>query len=518
MNHDYVILGAGPAGLQLAYLFQKAGVSYLVLEEGDAPGTFFKRYPRHRTLISSNKVYTGYEDAEVNLRFDWNSLLCDDPGLLFKNYSERYFPPADEMVRYLGAFAKRFDLNVRTNSRVTAVRRDGDFHVTIESGEEFVAKRLIVATGVRLPYLPGIPGIEHAEPYTSMSIDCSEFKNKRVLILGKGNSAFETADHLSESAAIIHVASPHSIRMAWQTHYVGHLRAINNNFLDTYQLKSQNAVLDAVVERIAKDGDGYLVSFSYAHAEGEVQDLWYDRVLACTGFRFDASIFHPDCRPALAINDRFPDQTSAWESTNVPDLYFAGTLMQMRDFKKSQSGFIHGFRYNVRALHRLLESRYEDRPWPCATLPLERDALVPRLVARITRTSGLWQQFGMLADIVVFDLDQGVARHYEEVPIDYAREGRLEGKHSLYLQVTLEYGATHLESDPFRLNRIPRDATDRAHESNFLHPVVRIFSGTEKLAEHHVIENLFGEWKGPEHSQPLSAFLTANWPLAAATV
>jgi hypothetical protein len=44
-----------------------------------------------------------------------------------------------------------------------------------------------------------------------------------------------------ETAAVIHVAGPHSIRMAWRTHYVGHLRAVNNNFLDTYQLKSQNA-------------------------------------------------------------------------------------------------------------------------------------------------------------------------------------------------------------------------------------------------------------------------------------
>lgn len=518
MELDYLILGAGPAGLQIAYLLHKAGSRYLVLEGGESPGTFFRTFPRHRTLISSNKVYTGYEDPELNLRFDWNSLLCDDPALLFKNYSERYFPPADDMVRYLGDFARHYALNVRTGARVTAIRRDGNFRLTSASGEEFVARRLIVATGVHVPYIPDIPGIEHAEPYTSMSTDSAEFENKRVLILGKGNSAFETAQHLSEAAAIIHVASPHSIKMAWQTHYVGHLRAVNNTFLDTYQLKSQNAVLDAVVERIIPDGDGYRVTFKYAHAEGEVQDLRYDRILACTGFRFDASMFHPECRPALTINDRFPALTSAWESVNVPDLYFAGTLMQMRDFKKSQSGFIHGFRYNLRALHHMLEARYEGRPWPRTTLPLDRDALVRALIARIARTSGLWQQFGMLADVVVFDLNQGVARHYQEVPVDYVREGRLEGPDTLHLQITLEYGATHLDSDPFRLNRIPRDATDRANLSNFLHPVVRLFSGVEQLAEHHVIENLFGEWHGPEHSEPLAAFLTAHGPLATASV
>ena len=34
--------------------------------------------------------------------------------------------------------------------------------------------------------------------------------------------------------------------------------------------------------------------------------------------------------------------------------------MQVRDFKKSTSGFIHGFRYGVRALHRMLEQKYHE--------------------------------------------------------------------------------------------------------------------------------------------------------------
>jgi len=42
------------------------------------------------------------------------------------------------------------------------------------------------------------------------------------------------------------------LRMAWRSHYVGHLRAVNNNLLDTYQLKSQNALLDGTVERIER--------------------------------------------------------------------------------------------------------------------------------------------------------------------------------------------------------------------------------------------------------------------------
>ena len=116
--------------------------------------------------------------------------------------------------------------------------------MTDERGRTYEAKRLIVATGVSRPNIPEIPGIETAEPYGTAATDPAGYLNQRVLVIGKGNSAFETADNLVETAAVIHVAGPNSVRMAWRTHFVGHLRAVNNNFLDTYQLKSLNAVLD----------------------------------------------------------------------------------------------------------------------------------------------------------------------------------------------------------------------------------------------------------------------------------
>lgn len=57
------------------------------------------------------------------------------------------------------------------------------------------------------------------------------YQNKRVLIVGKGNSAFEIADDLVDTTAITHICSPYAIKMAWNTHYVGDVRAVNNNFL-----------------------------------------------------------------------------------------------------------------------------------------------------------------------------------------------------------------------------------------------------------------------------------------------
>ncbi len=71
---QYIIIGAGPAGLQLAYFLEKKGRDYLVLDRGKVPGNFFENNPRHRKLISINKVYTGKDNPDANLRWDWNSL------------------------------------------------------------------------------------------------------------------------------------------------------------------------------------------------------------------------------------------------------------------------------------------------------------------------------------------------------------------------------------------------------------------------------------------------------------
>src|SRR5262249_25977108 len=217
--------------------------------------------------------------------------------------------------------------------------------------------------------------------------DPSDFINQRVLVIGKGNCAFETAENLVETASVIHVAGPSSIQLAWRTHFVGHLRAINNNFLDTYQLKSQNALLDGTVRRIERRDGSYRVAFSFARADEVTKDLRYDRVILCTGFRFDASIFADDCRPDLVLHDRLPAQTSDWQSTNVPDLYFAGTLMQVRDYRKCTGAFIHGFRYGVRALHRILERRYHGVDWPHREVPANATVLMESVINRVNRTS-----------------------------------------------------------------------------------------------------------------------------------
>jgi hypothetical protein len=199
--------------------------------------------------------------------------------------------------------------------------------------------------------------------------------------------------------------------------------------------------------------------------------------------------------------------TSAFESTNVEHMYFAGTLMQSRDYKKSTSGFIHGFRYGARALHRILEQRYHGQAWPSALLPADPAALMEAVIARVNRTSALWQLFSFMADVIIVRGD-GTALYCEELPLDYAHDSDLATGQS-YFTITLEYGPDHDKHDPFDVSvgRIMQSDAAHSEKGRYLHPVVRRCRGKAVAAEHHVAENLENEWSGQTtHRDPLRLF------------
>ena len=121
--------------------------------------------------------------------------------------------------------------------------------------------------------------------------------------------------------------------------------------------------------------------------------------------------------------------------------------MQVRDFKKSTGGFIHGFRYAVRALHHMLERKYHDVQWPHRELPQDPRQLMEAVIARVNRTSALWQQFGVLGDVITVQPGGG-ARYYEELSVDYLHRSDLAAA-DCYFAITLEYGPDHDKVDPF---------------------------------------------------------------------
>lgn len=73
----------------------------------------------------------------------------------------------------------------------------------------------------------------------------------------------------------------------------------------------------------------------------------------------DQSVFAEDLQPQMDDKNKYPLLTPSYESVNAAGVYYAGTLGHSRDWRKSSGGFIHGFRYTARALHRWLELAHE---------------------------------------------------------------------------------------------------------------------------------------------------------------
>ncbi|MGN9909067.1 NAD(P)-binding domain-containing protein [Phytohabitans sp. LJ34] len=505
-TRQYVIVGAGPAGLQLSYFLQRAGADYVALEREPGPAAFFQQYPRHRRLISLNKVHTTSTDPEIKLRWDWNSLLNDSPDLLFPKYSTEYLPAADDLVRYLADFQRIHELDVRYDCPVDRiVRRDGGFDVHC-GPETWRARAVIVATGWGLPFVPDIKGIEHAVGYEDVATKPEAFAGQRVLIIGKGNSAFETASAIFGHTAMVHLASRQPLRLAWNTKHPGDVRGQYGAILDSYQFKTLHSVLDCVIDEIRPVDGGYEVDITYTHADGERDTLVYESVVRCTGFRMDTSLFDPSCRPEMVRDGRIPGLRPDWQSTNVDDLYFAGTIAQARDIKHASSPFIDGFRYNLRTFARLLRERYDGVPLPSGTVAADPEALTTHVLDRVNWSSALWTQFEYLCDSYVLDPATGCFRHYEDLPEDYAVERFRDEPH--HYTVALRWGREEY-GDVFAIERHPTPS--RARESAFIHPVVRRYRGAELVAEQHLLEDLLAEWRRPErHVEPLLAFFRAE--------
>ncbi|XP_070559160.1 FAD-dependent oxidoreductase domain-containing protein 2-like [Ptychodera flava] len=429
-DFQYAIVGAGPAGVQMAYCMEKAGKDYIVLEKNDCPGSFFKVHPRHRTLISINKRFNYFPEKEFNLRHDWNSLLCDDMALQFKNYTEELFPPADALVEYMHDYVEKFNLKIRYNTDIVNIHReavlDGKFRsrftLTDSEGNKTTCKVLLMGTGPVKPHDPDIEGIEHAVSYHDHSIDLKEYENKKVLILGGGNSAFETADHLAGSAALIHMCTRRPVKLAWDTHFVGNLRAVNNSILDMYHLKSLHALRQCDTLKFIKGDDGKISQVFNIElpnwdppGTGTFTAEGYDKVILATGWKFiNIDMFDDSCKPDTHTLGRYPVLDEHWETT-VPDLYFIGTAMQARD-RRAASGFIHGFRYNVRSLSYMLGLRYDgDDLWKEVFPTLNADEIAKFMINRISLSSALYQlNQGFMCDVAVFKPEEGPKRDGNE--------------------------------------------------------------------------------------------------------
>ncbi|KAK2187134.1 hypothetical protein NP493_177g02007 [Ridgeia piscesae] len=539
---DYIVVGAGPGGLQMGYFLQKAGRNYVLLERNSVVASFFQKYPRHDKLISINKRHTGKKNTEFNLRHDWNSLLSDDKSLLFRHYSKLFFPQRVQLLDYMADYQKKLGINVQFHTEVSNIRKETNattnktvFLMDDQNGNTLKCKVLIVASGLSKLVEPNFEGREFTENYSNVSINPDDYEGKSVFIFGRGNSAFELAASIYGSTNFIHMVGRSRVRLSWATHYVGDLRAVNVALLDTYQLKSLDAVLEDTADKkamkLVKVGDRFkfevLLNENFEDYDNFPLRELYDKVIVCFGFQFDNSIFNSslNIKKSERAEDKFPLIGYDYQLRDVEDLYIAGGASHGPDYRKSAGGFIHGFRYTARALHRMLEWKYEGVPWPSISI-LSTD-LLATIIKRINEGSGFYQMFGMLGDVMAIRSSGAEIEYLEEVPVNLLdRLSEITGhSYDEVIVLILQYGANYSgpDKDVFRTDRAIGQP-EYAYTSNFLHPVffhykqlptaeqMRLKKKNETLPRpdhlHHILEDFLTLWDAPKnHHLPLRRFL-----------
>ena len=112
-DYPVVVVGSGPGAIQVAYsLAGSASTMPSSSAPIPAPGGMFRRWPFFQRLLSWTKPYAPVErDSPAYERYDWNSLLADDPAhrALMPDLMDgsSYFPSRPEMERNLATFAER---------------------------------------------------------------------------------------------------------------------------------------------------------------------------------------------------------------------------------------------------------------------------------------------------------------------------------------------------------------------------------------------------------------------------
>lgn len=165
---DVVIIGAGPAGLSAGLRAKELGLNYIILDQ-DKPGGTILQYPRRKLVL--------VQPVELPLF-----------GSLKKGEYEK-----EDLLAIWENVIKEQKVKLLSGHKLTGISGNkGDFIVETSSGPA-TASHVILALGRRgSPRKLGIPGEEMGKVMYKL-IDAESYKNKKLLVIGGGDSAIEAA-------------------------------------------------------------------------------------------------------------------------------------------------------------------------------------------------------------------------------------------------------------------------------------------------------------------------------------
>ncbi len=172
---DVFIVGAGPAGFSASLGAKEAGLKFVTVEQDSLGGTV-AHFPRGKLVMTRPAIL---------------------PIVGKMKFTET---TKENLIKFWQDVEKKTDLIINYNERVIGVKpRDKGKGFVVETNKNNYATRSVLLTIGRrgTPRQLGVPGEESTKVVYRL-IDPSQYRGKRVLVVGGGDSALEAAHSIAE--------------------------------------------------------------------------------------------------------------------------------------------------------------------------------------------------------------------------------------------------------------------------------------------------------------------------------
>ena len=192
---DVVVVGAGIAGLYLAYRLSRAGYRFRVFEAADDVGGtwYWNRYPGARVDVPSIDYMYSF-DPDWQRDWQWSEKYATQP----------------EILRYLNHVADKHDLrrHITFSTRVQQARWADDsslWHLSTDPGDDVTSRFIVMAAGcLSMPKQAEVDGLERfaGEVYftSRWPHEPIDFRDKRVAVIGTGSSGVQAIPVIAQQA------------------------------------------------------------------------------------------------------------------------------------------------------------------------------------------------------------------------------------------------------------------------------------------------------------------------------
>lgn len=205
MSHNYgcqfTVIGAGPYGMAAASHLSAAGIDVRIFGK---PMDFWKNHMPEGMLLRSPWSGSNISDPRKSLTLD-----CFEQALSLR--LERHMPVSD-FVRY-GQWFQQQELPHLDQRSISTVERGAEgYKITLNDGESFYSRNVMVATGIgsfahRPAPFDTLPMELASHSSDPVNRDLARFAGKRVAVIGAGQSAIESAALLSEGGSEVEVVA-----------------------------------------------------------------------------------------------------------------------------------------------------------------------------------------------------------------------------------------------------------------------------------------------------------------------